>query len=151
MYCIHCGKAVKALEGTCEHCGQALVTHELDHDETRELNKNLHNRLNKSREEVDNAMVFVVLGATLFIVGFLFFWLSFKLPNAAAHSKVITINCFEFWVSMAGLGFGGVLLIIGLIRVIRQKAVVQKEIMRALTAVQSGHYHHLQMDSFAEE
>lgn len=143
MYCIKCGKNVQNTNGVCPACGAPLVDHELDYEETRSLNKALHNRLNSSREEVDNAMVFVVLGATLFIVGFLFFFLSFKLPNAAANQKVITVNCFEFWVSMAGLGVGGVGLIIGLVRVLRQKLIVQKEIMKTLHAVQAEKYQHV--------
>lgn len=150
MYCIKCGKPSKTLEGKCAFCGEDLVTHDLDHEETRTLNKALHTRLNTSREKVDNAMVFIVLGATLLIVGILFFLLSFKLPNASAHTKVVTVTCFEFWVSMAGLGVGGVLFVIGLVRLILEKVVVQKEVMRALNAVQSGHYHHLQLDSFKE-
>ena len=82
MYCIHCGKEVKnPKEGhLCENCSEELITKDLDHEQTRLLNKALHNRLNKSREEVDNAMVFVTLGLTLFLVGFLFFFLSFFSP-----------------------------------------------------------------------
>ena len=139
MYCIKCGKQIKkSADEKCPYCGESLANHELSYDETRSLNKALHNRLNSSREEVDNAMVFVILGATIFLVGFLFFFLSFKLPNAASHSKVITITCFEFWVSMVGLVFGFAGLTTGLVRVIRQKAVVQKEIMSTLKAVQAG-------------
>lgn len=148
MYCIHCGKESKTLEGKCAFCGEDLVTHELDHEETRTLNKALHTRLNESRQRVDNAMVFIVLGSTLLIIGFLFFLLSFKLPNAAAHTKVVTITCFEFWVSMAGLGVGGVLLVWGLVKLIIEKAVVQKEVLRALSAVQYNRYKHLELHSF---
>lgn len=148
MYCIHCGKASKELSGKCAYCGADLVTHDLDHEETRTLNKALHTRLNESRQRVDNAMVFIVLGSTLLIIGFLFFLLSFKLPNAAAHTKVVTITCFEFWVSMAGLGVGGVLLVLGLVKLIKEKAVVQKEVMKALNAVQAGKYKHLEANSF---
>ena len=148
MYCIHCGKESKELSGTCAYCGADLVTHELDHEETRTLNKALHTRLNESRQRVDNAMVFIVLGTTLLIIGFLFFLLSFKLPNAAAQVKVVTITCFEFWVSMAGFAAGGVLLIWGLIKLIKEKAVVQKEVMKALSAVQAGKYNHLDLHSF---
>lgn len=141
MYCINCGKNLKNVEGnTCPNCGHVLVEGEFSYDETRMLNKALHNRLNKSREEVDNAMVFVVLGTTLFIVGFLFFFLSFKLPSAASHNKVITVTCFEFWVSMVGLVLGFAGLSSGLFRVIRQKAFVQKEIMGTLKSVQAGVY-----------
>jgi formate-dependent nitrite reductase membrane component NrfD len=142
MYCIHCGKNNKTQTEICEHCGQAMIARELDYEETRTLSKSLHNRLNASREEVDNAMVFIVLGSTLFIIGILFFFLSFKLPTAASLNKVITITCFEFWVSMAGLVIGGVMLTIGLIRLIKQKAIVQTEILKTLKQVQFGDYIH---------
>ena len=152
MYCTNCGKKINNPKDghLCEYCSSELITKDLDYEQTRSLNKALHNRLNKSREEVDNAMVFVTLGLTLFLVGFLFFFLSFKLPNAAAHDKVLTITCFEFWVSMAGLVIGGAGLISGLIRVGIQKLKVQKEILRVLKAVQTEHYHHLQKDSLFE-
>ena len=150
MYCIKCGRESKTLEGNCTCCGEPLVTHELDKEETRLLNKSLHNRINASRERVDNAMSLIVLGSTFLIIGILFFFLSFKLPNAAARSKVITITCFEFWVSMAGLGAGAVLLTMGLIKLIKEKAVEQKEAFKVLKAVQSGRYHHLQLHSLEE-
>lgn len=150
MYCIKCGRESKTLEGECEYCHEPLVTHELDHEETRLLNKALHTRINASREEVDNAMVFIVLGATLLVVGILFFFLSYKLPTAYAQYKEVDVTCFEFWVSMAGLVAGGVLFVIGLVRLLIQKLVVQHEAYRVLRAVQSGHYHHLQLHSLEE-
>lgn len=127
----------------CPYCGHKVILHELDHDEMREFNKSLHNRFNVSREKVDNALVKIVLGSTLLIVGILFFILSFKLPNVASPEKVLTITCFEFWVSMFGLGVGGALLIIGLISLIYQKIFVQTEINKTLNDVQYGLYVHI--------
>ncbi|MGM9873361.1 MAG: hypothetical protein ACI31G_00355 [Bacilli bacterium] len=127
----------------CPYCGHEVILHELDHDETREFNKALHNRFNVSREKVDNALVKVVLGSTLLIIGLLFFVLSFKLPNAAIPDKVLTITCFEFWVSMFGLVVGGVLLIMGVVSLIYEKTIVQKEINETLNDVQYGMYEHL--------
>lgn len=142
MYCIHCGKFNKNVTDKCEFCGKELIKRELEHEEIRTLSKSLHNRLNASREAVDNAMVLIVLGSTLFLIGVLFFFLSFKFPNAQAPSKVITITCFEFWVSMAGLGVGGVMLILGLIRLFIQKVKIQKEIFKTLNIVQHNDYVH---------
>jgi formate-dependent nitrite reductase membrane component NrfD len=142
MYCIHCGKFNKNATDKCEFCGKELIKRELEHEEIRTLSKSLHNRLNASREAVDNAMVLIVLGSTLFLIGVLFFFLSFKFPNAQAPSKVITITCFEFWVSMAGLGIGGVMLILGLIRLFIQKVKIQKEIFKTLNKVQHNDYVH---------
>ena len=64
MYCIKCGRENEKLEGNCQYCGAPLVEHELDHEETRLLNKALHNRINVSREKVDNALSLIVLGST---------------------------------------------------------------------------------------
>lgn len=150
MYCIKCGRENEKLEGNCQYCGEPLVEHDLDHEETRLLNKALHNRINVSREKVDNSLSLIVLGSTFLIIGILFFFLSFKLPNAAAHNKVVTVTCFEFWVSMAGLGAGAVLLIWGLIKLIRELLVEQKEALRVLKAVQNGRYHHMQIHSLEE-
>lgn len=142
MYCIHCGKNNKTETEVCEFCGKEMIRRELDHEETRTLSKSLHNRLNVSREQVDNAMVLIVLGSTLFLIGVLFFFLSFKLPTASSLNKVITVACFEFWVSMAGLGVGGVMLILGLIRLFIQKVNIQREIFRTLKRVQHNDYVH---------
>lgn len=143
MYCIYCGKKVKDESAdTCPFCGKEMIKAELDHDQTRQFSKTLHNNLNKSRENFDNAMVFVVLGAILFAIGFLFFFLAFKLPNAASHDKILTVTCPEFWVSMVGLVGGAAGLIYGTIRVTLE-LLAQKKIMRVLRLVQNEKYSHL--------
>lgn len=147
MYCIRCGKESKNLVGRCEYCGHRLVDHELDKEETRTLNKALHTRENNSREKVDNAMTFIVLGSTLLIIGILFFALAFKYPTASSPTKQLSFTCFEFYVSLAGLIGGGTLLVIGVVRLIIEKLIIQKEIRRALSAVQTGKYVHLSAHS----
>lgn len=147
MYCIRCGKESKNLVGRCEYCGHRLVDHELDNEEIRTLNKALHTRENNSREKVDNAMTFIVLGITLLIIGILFFSLSFKYPTAYSPTKELSFTCFEFYVSMAGLIGGGTLFVIGIVRLIIEKFVVQREVKRALSAVQTGKYVHLSAHS----
>lgn len=143
MYCIRCGKESKNLSGRCEYCGHRLVEHELDNEELRTLNKALHTRENNSREKVDNAMTLIVLGVTLLIIGILFFSLSYKYPTAYSPTKQLSFTCFEFYVSIAGLVGGGVMFVIGLVKLIYEKLVVQREVRRALSAVQTGKYNHL--------
>lgn len=143
MYCIKCGRDNKNENDVCEFCGEPLIKdRELTPEETHALSKVLHDREHKSREESDNAMVFIVLGATLLVIGLLFFFLSNKM-DAETFEKHITITCSEFWVSMVGLGAGGVLFVLGIIRIIRQKAIVHREIMKTLVSIQNNNYKHL--------
>lgn len=148
MYCLKCGKESKTQSGNCSHCGEPLVTEELSHNQRRELSQALHNRLNKARENFDGGMVGIVLGATLLTIGIIFFVLSFKVPDDPdIVGKVLRTSCFEFWVSMAGFVIGGVLFVIGAIRVILNKFIREREILNALDAVQDGTYDHLAVKS----
>lgn len=142
MYCINCGRNNKKEDnGVCPFCGQPYVKGSLSYEQTRSLNQALHNRDNKSREKVDNAMVFIVLGFTLFIIGLLFLFLSNKL-DLETYEKRITPTCSEFWVSMVGLVGGGGMFIYGIIRLLIEKLVVQKEVRRTLKSIQYGNYVH---------
>lgn len=147
IYCTHCGKEVDEARlgennNICPHCGGELILdRELEYDETRDLNKALHNRLNKARENFDNAMVFVVLGATFLILGVLFLMLS-KRMNYDTWEKEITSACPEFWVAMVGLVFGGAGLIYGIVRVIIEK-ISQGKILKRLRTIQNNNYVHL--------
>ena len=108
-------------------------------EETRAFSQSLHNRYNHSREQVDNAMVHIVLGTTLLIVGLLFLFLSNKM-DGETFEKHITITCAEFWVSMAGLSVGGGLLIAGIVRLLFQKIAVQIPVMRGIKGIQNDTY-----------
>ena len=110
-----------------------------NNEETRAFAQSLHNRFNHSREQVDNAMVHIVLGTTLLIVGLLFLFLSNKM-DAETFQKHITIKCAEFWVSMAGLSVGSGLLIEGITRLIFQKVGVQLHVMRGIKSIQNDTY-----------
>ena len=129
-------------ELTCPICGEPLIKRELEHEEVRTLNRALHNREQKSREKVDNELVYIVLGTTLLIIGALFFFLSFKV-NQDTFEKELTFTTPEFWVSMTGLGVGGFMLIWGLVNLSIQKVKVQREINRTLKLTQNDSYVHI--------
>ena len=114
-----------------------------DNDTTRAYAQSLHNRFNHSREQVDNSLVHIVLGVTLLIVGFLFLFLSNKMDQET-FEKHITIKCFEFWVSMAGLASGGTLTVAGLVRFIFQKISIQIPVMKAIKSLQNNNYDNLE-------
>jgi len=143
MYCIHCGKENKNNNtGVCKYCGKDLITdRELEHDEERELSQRLHDRFNKSREAVDNALVFIVLGATLMIIGALFFFLAHKVDQET-FEKVLKI-CTEFFVSMAGLVVGTGLFVWGWVKFIIQKVTVQKPVLKTIKKIQNNNYIHI--------
>ena len=141
IYCTHCGKLVDGKLETCPNCGQPLIKRELEYEELRELNRALHTRENQSREKVDNQLVYIVLGSTLLAIGALFFFLSFKMDQET-FTKQLSFKTPEFYVSMTGLGVGGFLLIWGLIHLIIEKVVVQKEIGRTLKLTQNNSYIH---------
>ena len=143
IYCTHCGKLVDEKLDSCPHCGQPLIKRELEHEEIRELNRALHTRENQSREKVDNQLVYIVLGTTLLIIGALFFFLSFKMDQET-FTKQLSYKTPEFYVSIVGLGVGGFLLIWGLVHLIIEKVIVQKEIERTLKLTQNESYVHIQ-------
>lgn len=116
-YCIKCGYESKKEFEKCKKCGEPFVS-ELNHDSARSLVQRLHANENKSHENVDAAMVFIVLGSIFLIIGLLFFFLSFKLIDVNDVNKSLSFTCFEFYVSMAGLGGGGFLLIWGIVRLV---------------------------------
>ncbi len=147
MYCTHCGKYNKnSVDGHCAFCkGELIRDRELTYEEERSLSQRLHDRFNKSREAVDNALVFIVVGATLLVIGALFLFLSYKVDQET-FDKVIKITCTEFWVSMAGLGIGSTLFIIGWVRFIIEKINVQKPVMRTIKQIQNHAYVHLGVD-----
>ena len=125
------------------------MENERTNEETRAFAQSLHNRYNHSREQVDNAMVHIVLGTTLLIVGLLFLFLSNKM-DAETFEKHITIKCAEFWVSMVGLSVGGGLLIAGIVRLIFQKIAVQIHVMRGIKGIQNDTYDTLPEDEKAK-
>lgn len=146
MYCIHCGKETSRKtenDVICKHCGKELIERELTHDETRTFNQSLHTRLTKTRDNFNAGMVGIVLGSTLLIIGLIFFVLSFKTPDDPdTLGKVLKATCFEFWVSLAGLVSGGILFVIGAIRVVLNKFIREKKILRVLEEVQDNSYKH---------
>lgn len=125
------------------------MENERTNEEKRAFAQSLHNRYNHSREQVDNAMVHIVLGTTLLIVGLLFLFLSNKM-DAETFEKHITIKCAEFWVSMVGLSVGGGLLIAGIVRLIFQKIAVQIHVMRGIKGIQNDTYDTLPEDEKAK-
>ena len=125
------------------------MENERTNEEKRAFAHSLHNRYNHSREQVDNAMVHIVLGTTLLIVGLLFLFLSNKM-DAETFEKHITIKCAEFWVSMVGLSVGGGLLIAGIVRLIFQKIAVQIHVMRGIKGIQNDTYDTLPEDEKAK-
>jgi hypothetical protein len=114
IYCQKCGAANPDEAKNCAKCGEPL-SEVIEAENERPLVQKLHQQENVAREKNDTAMSFIILGIIFIILGIVFFVLSFKLPYAAAQSKVLIITCFEFWVSMVALVGGVGSLVYGLV------------------------------------
>ncbi len=111
MYCIKCGKDVEIGIKNCPSC-ETEVFEELDEKQLKELSLTAHRRENEGYDNQQSALCHVVIGATLFIIGVLFLILSFK-NVTGTRNKAFDLDGFEFWVSMASLLAGTILLTLG--------------------------------------
>lgn len=114
-YCRFCGHETKEEQDACPKCGKPFGKTSLNHDDARHLVQTLHKNENFSREKNDSAMVMIILGAIALALGTLFFILAYKLPDATAIERELSLTAFEFWVALALLITGATILIYGLI------------------------------------
>ena len=122
MYCIECARENDKDAKICAFCGAELHEH-LDDAQMRKLIQMTHKRENVSREHFNGGLVSLVLGAIFLIIGILFIYLSFKTQTVVGHSsKVFSATCFEFYVALAGIISGSVLIIRGIIIVSLEKS-----------------------------
>jgi hypothetical protein len=126
IYCQKCGAANTDEAKNCAKCGEAL-SEKIEAENERPLVQKLHQQENVAREKNDTAMSFIILGIIFIILGLIFFVLSFKLPYAAAQSKVLIITCFEFWVSVISLA-GGIASLVVWARCSQQKSSCLKNL-----------------------
>lgn len=124
IYCQHCASKNPDGAEVCQKCGEVIEA-TLENENERPLVQKLHQKENVSREKIDSAMAFIVLGIIFIVMGAIFFVLSFKLPNATAINKELSFTCFEFYVSVVGLGGGGAMLIYGLVKLIRHLGLLK--------------------------
>ena len=109
-YCKECQRRVK--ESTCK-CGAPIIT-TLQEEEVRPFIQRLHKKTNDCRHLLSHCLSFVVIGLTIAIIGFLFYYLSFSRENVGGQIEyVVNTACSEFWVSMVALIAGGVLFLVG--------------------------------------
>ena len=79
----------------------------------------VHKRRDRQKDTTQAAACFLVIGVILLIIGFLFFFLSFKMVEGS-NTKQLVMSSFEFIVCIAGLGIGAVFSLYGLINIIVQ-------------------------------
>lgn len=117
MYCYKCGHKLRS-EDICPEC-ETERKEKLSEPEARGLVQALHKKSNRYRNWMDNGLSCIVIGGMLLVIGILFYFLALKNmtdpqnPNA----KIIYVDqsCSEFWVFVFGVGFGGSILLIGLV------------------------------------
>lgn len=112
-YCKTCQKIVN--EGAQCSCGGELST-TISEEEVRPFVQKLHKKTNDCRHALSHYLSFVVIGLTIAIIGFLFYYLSFsriQIPDTQDFEYVVNTACSEFWVSMVALIAGGALFLVG--------------------------------------
>lgn len=137
IYCHHCGKKVKEGTTVCPECHEE-ITIDLNDDEVRPLIQKIHKKRNIYRERISTGLSAVVIGAILLIIGWIFFYLAFKLDQANTGSTVyyLKTTSAEFWVFIVGVVAGGILLIAGATisityAILRKMALNDTEVIRA--------------------
>lgn len=117
IYCHNCASKLKEGTTVCPECG-AEVTASLKDEEIRPLVQKIHKKSNFFRGKIDNGLSFIVLGATILIIGLLFYYLSLTEVTDANDPnlkyEVANHGAPEFWVFVVGVSVGGVLLLAGL-------------------------------------
>lgn len=107
--CIYCKKEMDPSSTICPHCGKDNNVDRLTKHGIHILHQNAHNNITKYNELKDQAMVFIVVGSILLIVGIIFLILSFKFDFL--RRRVFSPASIEFIASViclviSGLGFG---------------------------------------------
>ena len=88
-----------------------------DEKEIRDYSREAHNHDIAGYDLFNNAMCFIVIGGTALIIGVLFVFLSL----IRRRNKIVGINpvSFQFFVAVAGLAVGLVLVVWGVINLVR--------------------------------
>lgn len=129
-YCTNCHSLVWGESAEkCPHCKSTDFVDEIEGDDVREYSREAHNHDIAGYDLFNNAMCFIVIGGTAFIIGVLFVFLSLE----RRRNRIVGINplSFQFFVAVAGLGAGLVLLVwgaINLIRAIKKRRQAAKDI-----------------------
>lgn len=117
IYCHNCASKLKEGTTVCPECG-AEVTSTLKEDEIRPLVQKIHKKSNFFRGKIDNGLSFIVLGLTILVIGFMFYYLSLTEVtdpnNPNLKYEVVSKSAPEFWVFIVGVSVGGILFLAGL-------------------------------------
>ncbi|MFA6754887.1 MAG: hypothetical protein WCR97_00045 [Bacilli bacterium] len=77
-YCVYCGKEIKNEQCLCSSCKKDNSFKNLNEEEMHVVHQNCHKKINKCSEIKNNMFSYVVIGAILLVICFIFFYLSFK-------------------------------------------------------------------------
>lgn len=114
--CHHCHRIDFSGKDVCPLCGGAFTEEPLVRDELKEFSREAHNRNIAGYDKAQNAGCRLVIGGIVFLIGVLFIFLSLEKKK----NKIVGINVasFQFFVCVAALAIGTVLLSIGAVNLI---------------------------------
>ena len=134
MYCTHCAKRIdeEKLEKTkssfavdaelqegakvayvCPRCGH-LIHGGIDEEETKSLARAAHAQIQRARNSLSTGLGFAAIGAILFIIAALFYFLACKPSN---QYQLVT-TCAEFYVSVVLGSISVILLVMGIVNIV---------------------------------
>lgn len=138
-------QALHALHDTRVIVAQANVAmpERDDSEGSHALVQYLHKRTEKTRNRRESAACFLVVGLILLIIGFIFYFLSYKVSSDASMvDKILVPTSFEFIVFCFGVGIGSVMVVYGLTGVITSAVSIYRN-KRAVNYL--SHYQNLKV------
>lgn len=94
--CTHCGKKNRYTEEKCHYCGNSLSNDSLSVKDIHVLHQDAHNQITRNNDRKNSAMVFIVIGVILLIIGLLFLDISFKKDATQGGIRVFRPGSVEF-------------------------------------------------------
>lgn len=119
----------------CPRCGK-LVRPNLDENDIKSLARASHSEIHRGRNNISSGMCSLMIGIILFIIGLMFFALSFK----ATAGGILVTDCVEFYVFIALVTLGAILIVFGIASFIYGRNKVKRN-EALLKDIQNGVFH----------
>lgn len=119
----------------CPRCG-SVIKHNLEENDIKALARAAHSEIHRGRNNISSGMCGLMIGIILACIGFMFLALSFKATNGGKLDP----QCVEFYVFIALVLFGFILIVYAFVNLIRGKSKI-KRYEELLKEINNGAFH----------
>ena len=119
----------------CPRCG-SVIKHNLEENGIKALARAAHSEIHRGRNNISSGMCGLMIGIILACIGFMFLALSFKATNGGQLDP----QCVEFYVFIALVLFGFILIVYAFINLFRGKSKI-KRYEELLREINNGAFH----------